>query len=334
MTEKNIHAASNAIITKALASSKTAAPASSNPAGVLKRTNQFFIDPKQIVRKPGHNPRFDFGDIERLAAQIKHQKAQDGHGLLNDIRVKRLPAGSKAQFELVDGDRRLTAIELLMKKGEVFEFGIPAKIDGKDQTEIDGLLKMFIANEGKAFLPLEEAAAYKKMKEAGMTIKQICDAVGRKHVHVIEVMGLLSADDSVKDAVQSGAIGKTIAKQIAKVAKGDATKQKELVAKAKAVGKDSSKRRAVLKEVEKTRAAKAAKKGKTLKIRALDDHALSELGATTAASVLKLLEALELPPETDLTAWIGKDKELALAYTFGALVALKVAAGSDTQLAL
>jgi len=333
---KKAQAAASAVIAKVAKDSKQApaASSSSNPAGVLKRTNQFFIDPTKIVRKEGHNPRFDFGDIERLAAQIKTQKAQDGHGLLNDIRVKRLAAGDGPIFELVDGDRRLTAIELLIKRGEVFEFGIPAKIDGKDQTEIDGLLKMFIANEGKAFLPLEEAMAYKKMQEAGMTIKEICAAVGRKHVHVIEIMGLLNADESVKEAVTDGSIGKTIAKQIAKVAKGDKAKQQELVKQAKAVGKDSTKRRAVLKEVEKTRAAKAAKKGKTLKIRALDDVALSEIGAKMAAALLTLLEPAGMKAKDDLRAWVAKDPELALAYTFGALEALKVAAGSTDNLVL
>lgn len=328
---KSIHAASNAIIAAAIASGDVKPAASSNPAGVLKRTNAFFIDPAMVDRKEGHNPRFDFGDIERLAEQIKFQKAQDGHGLLNDIRVKRKADG---RFELVDGDRRLTAVELLIKQGEVFAFGIPAKLDAKDQTEVEGLIKMFVANEGKAFLPLEEASAYKKMQDAGMTIKQICEAVGRKHVHVIEVMGLLSADASVQEAVTDGSIGKTIAKQIAKVAKGDAAKQKELVEQAKSVGKDAGKRRAVLKEVEKTRATKAAKQGRTLKIRALSDVELSEIGSNVAKHLVQLLSDAKMSQDMDLLAWIKKDDKLALAFTVGALEGLKVAAGGVNKLEL
>ena len=341
---KNIHAASNATIAKVMAEQAPATEAKSkNAPGVLKRSNAYFIDPTKIMRKPGHNPRFDFGDIERLAHQIKVQKAIDGHGLLNDIRVKRIaptilddgkgPTGSQEFiFELVDGDRRLTAIELLIKKGEVFEMGVPAKLDDKDQTEVAGLVKMYIANEGKAFLPLEEAAAYKKFREAGMTIKQICEVTGRKQVHVTEVLNLIKADDSVLAAVADGSIGKTMAKKIAKVAKGDNAKQKELVASAKAIGKDSAKRRAVIKEVEKTRAAGAAKKGKVLKIRALSDGELSDIGAKIANTLLDRVVEAGLTPNADLREWVGKDKELLLAYTFGALEALKVAAGAPDKL--
>ena len=331
MTDKNIHAASNAAIAKALASSKAEAPAKgSNPVGIVKRTNAYFVDPTKVAREEGWNPRFDFGEIEGLAASIK------ANGVLNAIRVKRMaaPDADGKVFTLIDGDRRLTAIEFLLKKGHEFPEGIPAVIVDKNQEDVTSLIQMFEANSGKTFLPLEEAAAYKRMQDAGMTVKQICAAVGRKHVHVIEVLNLLKADDSVKDAVTDGSIGKTIAKQIAKVAKGDSAKQKELVDQAKAVGKDAGKRRAILKEVEKTRAAKAAKRGKTLKIRALSDVELSEIGSSVAQMVMEHLTTNKMAADFDVRGWCKKDKELTLAYTAGALAALKVAAGGINDLAL
>lgn len=322
MTDTNTSALASATIAKA--------KASSNPAGVLKRGNSYSIDPTKIVRQDGFNPRFDFGAIEELAQSIK------ANGLLNAIRVKRLPVpDTKGNlFTLIDGDRRLTAIEALLKKGHEFPEGIPAIIVDKAQDDVTSLIQMFEANSGKTFLPLEEAAAYKRMQDAGMTIKQICAAVGRKQVHVTETMNILKADDSVKDAVTDGSIGKTIAKQIAKVAKGDKVKQQEMVAAAKAVGKDSGKRRALLKDVEKTRAAKALKTGRVLKIRALSDVELSEIGATMATTLLEVLASAKMDPKDDLLAWVKKDKELAVAYTLGALEALKVAAGGINKLAL
>ena len=331
MTDTNIHAASNAAIAKALASSKTEAPAkSSNPAGVLKRGNAYSIDPTKITRAEGFNPRFDFGAVEELAASIK------ANGVLNAIRVKRLaaPDDKGNLFVLIDGDRRLTAIESLLKKGHEFPEGIPAIIVDKNQEEVTSLIQMFEANSGKAFLPLEEAAAYKRMQDAGMTIKQICTAVGRKQVHVTEILNILKADDSVKAAVADGSIGKTMAKQIAKVAKGDKTKQAELVKQAKDVGNDKSKRRAILKEVDKTRVASAAKKGKILKIRALSDVELSEIGSSMAKFLLVALDGAGLKESHDIKSWITKDHELAVAYAFGALEALKVAAGQPNNLAL
>lgn len=326
----NIHAASNAAIAKALASSAAVPPKSSNPAGVLKRGNAYSIEPTKIVRADGFNPRFDFGAIDELAQSIK------ANGLLNAIRVKRLPTPDDKGnlFTLIDGDRRLTAIEALLKKGHEFPEGIPAIIVDKAQDDVTSLIQMFEANSGKTFLPLEEATAYKRMQDAGMTIKQICTAVGRKQVHVTETMNILKADDSVKDAVTDGSIGKTIAKQIAKVAKGDKAKQQEMVAAAKAVGKDSTKRRALLKDVEKTRAAKAAKTGRILKIRALSDGELSDIGMEMAKFLLVALDGAGMTEKTDLKAWVTKDHELAVAYTFGALEALKVAAGQPNKLAL
>lgn len=304
----------------------------SNPAGVLKRSNAYYIDPRTVMRREGWNPRFDFGEIEALAISIQ------ANGMLNPIRVKRLakPTEQGHLFELIDGDRRLTACEAIIKKdAAAFPEGIPAHIVDKGQDDLTSLIQMFEANSGKVFLPLEEAAAYKRMQDAGMKIADICKAVGRKAVHVTEILNLLKADDSVKDAVASGAIGKTMAKQIAKVAKGDAAAQKELVAKAAAAKKGDKAAKADLKtSVDKTHRATAAKRGKTLKIRALSDNQLSVIGKQMADHLVGLLEAADISVETDLVALIKKDPMLVIAYTTGALDALKVAAGGQNDLVL
>lgn len=304
----------------------------SNPAGVVKRSNAYFIDPRSVARREGWNPRFDFGEIDALAISIQ------ANGMLNPIRVKRLakPDAQGRVFELIDGDRRLTACEQIIKKNPAaFPDGIPAHIVDKGQDDLTSLIQMFEANSGKVFLPMEEAMAYKRMRDAGMTINDICKAVGRKAVHVTEILNLLNADESVKEAVQSGAIGKTMAKQIAKVAKGDKQAQKELVAKAAAAKKGDKAAKADLKtSVDKTHRATAAKRGKTLKIRALSDNQLSVIGKQMADHLVKLLEDADMSVETDLVAMIRKDPKLVIAYTTGALDALKVAAGGQNDLVL
>ena len=102
------------------------------------------VDPKAVFRKPGHNPRFDWGDLDELAKSIKYQAIECAvpGGLLNAIIIKRRDVSS---FELVDGDRRLHAVELLLKwhaegKPEGYDFpeGIPARLAAKDQTEVAG----------------------------------------------------------------------------------------------------------------------------------------------------------------------------------------------------
>lgn len=297
------------------------------------------VDPKAIVRKAGHNPRFDFGEIAELAKSIKFQatECKVPGGLLNAILVKRI---SPDQFELVDGDRRLTAVETLLKwhaegkaDGYAFEEGIPARLADKGQDEITGLIQMFEANTGKPFLPLEEAAAYKKMQDAGMSIEQIGKAVQRAHVHIVATLALLTAAPELKDAVKSGKVGGTVAKKIATAARGDLKKQAELVNDAIAAGKDAKKKRVVVQKIEQARADKAAKKGKTLKIRALTDDQLSDLGARVSKHIQALMKEAKLEADADLFAWVKADDKLAVAYTLGALNALKVAAG-DKKISL
>lgn len=308
-------------------------------AGVTKRSSSYTVDPRKVCRRPGWNPRFHFEEIEELARSIKV------HGMLNDIRVKRLPAVSVMrdqgfEFELIDGDRRLTACELLLKwhaegKPEGFDFpeGIPAKIVDKSQDDLTSLFQMFEANNGKPFLPMEEAAAYKRMQDAGLTIQDICGRVGRAQVHVVEMLNLIKADDSVKEAVEKGEIKKTMAKRIATVARGDAAKQKELVAAAKKAAKEpAGKKSQVNRKIEKARQEKAAKRGKTVKVKPLSSVEIDELGARLGKlTALKLKEAGR-DPEEDPTAWIKEDDKLAAACSFGMLQALKVVAGLEIEL--
>ena len=321
------HAEASATIAKILASSKIAAPAkSSNPVGIVKRTNAYFADPTMIGRKPGFNPRFDFGEIDELAKSIQV------NGLLNPLRVKRVAAENGKVFELIDGDRRLTAIEHLLKKGHDFPEGVPVVVVDAKQEDVTSLVQMFEANSGKAFLPMEEAIAYKKMQDAGMSIKAIGEAVSRKHVHIVATLALLTADDSVQEAVKAGTVTGTTAKKIATAARGDKAKQKELIAQAKAVGKDRAKKAQLDKNLDDTRRAKAESKGKTIKMRALSDVELSAIGEHLAQAMAAKLKDAKKPLDFDVRGWVAKDDQLALAFTFGALEALKAAAGMTVNL--
>ncbi len=304
---------------------------SKEAAGVLKRSSAWSIDPAKIMRREGWNPRFEFGELEVLAASIKV------NGVLNAVRVKRLtkPSEGGHVFELIDGDRRLSAIEMILKKDPAaFPEGIPAIIVDKAQEDLTSLIQMFEANSGKPFLPMEEALAYQRMQQQGMTVKQICAAVGRRATHVGEMLNLLTADDVVKEAVKSGAIGKTEAKQIATLAKGDKAKQRELVTVAKSAGKAKGAKAAVKKALRSTQVERAKSQGRKLKIRALSDAELSNIGSGMAEHLLGLLEAQGLGVETDLVAMIRNDPMLVIAYTTGTLDALKVAAGTPNNLKL
>ncbi len=343
-TPRNAASAANAsdIAQTAIAVAKGSKPRAEAP-GITKRSNSYFADPKMITRRAGFNARFDFGDIEALAAQIKSKLEQDpsSGGLIHDLHVKRILSGDPRLekgfvFEIIDGDRRLTAVELLISKGVVFENGIPIKIVDKGQSEIEDLVQMFVANEGKPFLPLEEAAAYQRMRDAKMSVAAICKAVGRAQMHVTSILALASADESLKQAVKEGKVNKTMAKDIATNARGDKAKQAELTKEAVEAGKDKTKRRLITRKVAEARQAKAVRKGKKVpKMRALSDVELQALGASVGERMPKLImDAACMMYEKDLGKWIGQDDKLTLAFTFGVLQALKAAAGIKVKLEL
>lgn len=327
-----------------IAAAKTPTPSTSKEApGVTKRTSGYSIDARTVMRREGWNNRFDFGDIDGLAASMLQ------NGMLNPIRVKRLaPAvikdhqtGAAFYFELIDGDRRLTAVELLIKQGkyeQAFPNGIPAIIVDKAQDDRTSLIQMFEANNYKKLLPLEEAAAYSRMRtEYGMTLKDIVKATGRQQLHITEMLNLMTADKELVDAVASGAVGKTDAKKIATVAKNNKEAQRQLTAQAKQANtttKGKGGKNALKTAIAKTHAAEAAKRGKKLKIRALSDAELSTIGSSMAEHLLKLLEDAGISAETDLAEMFRKDPMLVIAYTTGTLDALKVAAGGDNTLKL
>lgn len=316
----------------------TATTKQQHAPGVVKRTSAYNVDPRTVTRRPGWNPRFDFGEIDALSASLV------ANGMLNPIRVQRIAEPTEDEklaghlFYLIDGDRRLTAIELLIKKGKydaAFPDGIPAMIVSKDQDDRTSYLQTFAATDAKSFLPLEEAAAFKRMRdEFGMTIKEIEKATGRSDNTINSALALLEAPEELQAAVRDGKVNQNLAKEIAVHARGDKAKQKELTEKAVSAGKDKTKKRAVKAEIEKTRRAKHATKGRTLKMRALTNAQLSDLGATVSVALAAQLEAMGIGADKDLVKMIGKNPEQVMAYSVGVLEGLKIAAGAESKAVL
>lgn len=313
-------------------------------AGITKRSSAFFADPDTIVDGAAQ-VRIDYGDLAELEATIAQ------YGILNPIRVKRLPKDDErvakgAVFEQLGGHRRLAAARNVAKKAggwrnvPTLADGVPIILDDKNLSSKDAIIRMFVDNQHKNLNPLEEADAYRRLrdgdKEKGeppMSINEICKAVGRARPHVTEILALLEADATVVDAIKGGEITKMQAKHIAKQAKGDAELQRKLVTTAKAAKKgDKNARKEIKKTLEANKQAKAKAAGRKLKMRALDDAELSALGSSLAARMVDLMKAANKPPEFDMAAWVGADDKLALAASYGALQALKAAAGMAIKL--
>jgi ParB-like chromosome segregation protein Spo0J len=312
------------------------------PSGIIARTTSYNIDPSRVIKAEGWNTRFDMGDIKSLSESIRTELQRDpsSGGLLNAVRVRRITGNPDADFQIVDGERRMTAVWALLESGVQFPEGIAATLVDKKQDDVTSLIQMYTANTGKPFLPLEEAAAFKRMKDSGMKIAEISKAVGRTDVHIIETMGLLEADGDLQASLAAGQVGATIAKIISTTAKGDKALQKDLLADAKnAKGTGAAAKAAkarLLKKLQDKKEARAAAKGKTLKMRALSDQQLTEMGAKLAKVLeVKAKEAFPIaPPKTleDMQKQVAKDEKMTAAFTLGAMMALRAAAGMKVEL--
>lgn len=280
-------------------------------AGITKKTSAYYVDPKAISRRPDWNPRFDFGEIEELAKSIK------ANGLIFPLHVKRSGEG----FELIDGDRRLAAIEQLLSQGHKFPDGVPAMIKDKNTSDLENLIIMFESNSGKPFLPLEAAAAYKRMRDAGMTLKQISERVGRKPANITDTLRLLTADAEVQEALKDKKINTTTAMAIAKTSKG---KQKELVDKVVAVGKGKGRRAQVKKDLEEVRVNRRSTTPK--KVYALDAAELKKMETLLTAELEVSCKESGMTVR-GLKRACDEVRDSTLAYSYGVLVGIRQALG-------
>ena len=119
-------------------------------------------------------PRKSFEDIETLAGSIKK------HGLIHPILVRK--EGDK--YIIISGQRRYLAFKFLGLKE------IPA-IEWSPRMD-DILPIQLIENiQRKDLSPLELAASLKKMKDKGLTVRQIADVVGISKSSVQDSLSLL-----------------------------------------------------------------------------------------------------------------------------------------------
>lgn len=174
-----------------------------------------------LTIKEGRNPRFDYGDVEGLAASILQ------HGLLQPLRVRKGPDG----FELVDGHRRFRALEELARSGQGLA-QVPVIVEDEEADESHLLIKVLASNHGKPLLPIEEAIAFKRLlEEFELSINAISVSVGKSFSHVKGRLALLDAEPEVREALAEGSVGVTLATEIA--SQEDPEVQKQLIREAK-----------------------------------------------------------------------------------------------------
>lgn len=180
------------------------------------------VDPTTITVRKEFNPRQDMGDLNELKDSIVE------NGVIVPLRLRRIDDIT----ELVDGERRLRATLLAIKQGHDIS-AVPAIFTNRKASENDLLFDTLTTNSGKPLLPIEEASAFKRLVDEGVSKRDIAKRIGRSEHHVTERLNLVTnATDATRDALANGEINVSLATSIAKKAKNDPKKQEQLVKQA------------------------------------------------------------------------------------------------------
>src|SRR5215210_839131 len=141
----------------------------------------------------GFNPRTDVegSDVDRLARSIERR------GMIVPIVVA--PAGDGG-YRLVDGERRVRAAARL----GLME--IPAIVRETDERTL-GLEDAVVANQARKELdPIEEAKAFRRLLEAGLTKRGVAQEVGVAQRLVTDRLAMLELPEELWDRLADGRI--------------------------------------------------------------------------------------------------------------------------------
>lgn len=145
-----------------------------------------------LIKPSPNNPRAHLVDIDDLALSIRE------NGLIQPIVVQRIPGEPKVQ--IVAGHRRYAAVRRL---------GWPKVpcIVRRDMLPDEELLAMLVENGQRAGLdPIEEARAYKRLEDTGLTQLQIATKVGRSVNTISSRLLLLQLPAAEQEEIRAGHI--------------------------------------------------------------------------------------------------------------------------------
>jgi ParB family transcriptional regulator, chromosome partitioning protein len=140
----------------------------------------------QIAVEDGFNPRSGLGELDDLVASISR------HGILQPLLVR---PGDNGTFVLVDGHRRLAAAA----QAELDQVPVLVREDLNDKALVTALKREDLD-------PVEEAKAYRRLIEGGLTKKGAAEAVGVPQKTVTVRLQILEVPEKLHPAIASGAI--------------------------------------------------------------------------------------------------------------------------------
>lgn len=214
-----------------------------------KRKDVSQIDPRLIIIPRDENGKSDINErglenvnngVEELASSIEE------NGIIQPLTVYSDKIGKQRVYILIDGERRMTATNLLLERG-VNVARVPALVVPKPSPE-ELIFRMIISNDGLPMTTLEEGEAFLKLTNLGWTPGEIAAKVGRTQGHLSNALTLAKAPKTIKNRIVAGEISSSEALKVLRE-NVDATEAAKVVDEAVETAKAEGKTKATAKHV-------------------------------------------------------------------------------------
>ncbi len=172
------------------------------PVGVEEMDAAVLIPPALLSPNPFQPRReFDPDGLAELATSLRQ------YGVLQPLLVRLTPGDDEA-YQIAAGERRWRAAQLAGLDT------IPCLVRDLDDDAMETIA--LVENVQRSDLsPLDEARAYRRLMERlGLSMRALSERLGKSHTFVENRLKLVS-DPRIEAAVASGAVGATVAAEIA-----------------------------------------------------------------------------------------------------------------------
>lgn len=174
---------------------------------IAGRLNAYKIPPGELTFEEGWNPRTDFGDLKSLADDIK------ANGVLNYLKVRK---GEDDTLFVVDGERRLRAVQMLIEQGVDIPWVPCTFVEGK-LSEAERFYIAMSSNTGKPLTVVEQGRVYQRLRNWGVPVAEISRRTGTPQSTVSQRLALVdSASPAVLKALDTGKINLAMALEVVK----------------------------------------------------------------------------------------------------------------------
>lgn len=169
-----------------------------------KKKDIMLVDPRNIIVRDGFNVRSDMGDIDGLADSIAET------GLQVPLKAKKVRGDET--WELVDGHRRMAAIQVAIERGFDIPYVEVLPFKGNEEEQV---FAMIITGTGqKPLNEIEQAEAIKRLTNFSYSPDEIAKKIGKSIAHVYNLIALSGVPKKIKNLISGGLISGNTVTQI------------------------------------------------------------------------------------------------------------------------